>query len=198
MDFPTFEKIWNEAIEPEAKKITDENTEILIFNQNSKLAIFNRYNELNKICKKNFMFHSDGLLDRHKVSAALVIAIVQTQPLISTLITDAYGDYYAFNETLAFRVALSLITNYVNKDPNAEQKINKFTLPIIQNADANRKETYQDVFCKMIRLDSAYNQISVLSLANILFLLESYSLLFDISEEHTQPNKSSSENDSIT
>lgn len=179
MDLQTFDRIWDEAIEPEAKKIVDENTKILAFNPNSKIAIFNRYNELNKICKKNFMFHSDGLIDRHKVSAALVIAIVQTQPLVTNVITNAYGDYYAFNETLAFRVALSLIKGYVNNNPTTKQRIEKFTLPTVQNTD----ETYQEIFCKMIRLDSAYNQISILSLANIFFLLESYSLLFDLSTE---------------
>lgn len=181
MELYTFEKIWDEGIVPEAKRIVDENAGLLIFNEDSKIAVFNRYNEVNKICKLNFMFDSDGLLDRHKVCAALIIAIVQVRPLISNRIADNYGNYYAFNEKLAFIIALSVLASYVNKADN-RNKIEQFVFPEISNSE----ELYEDIFCKMIRLDSCYNQLSILSIANILFLLEKYTLLAESISDKTE------------
>lgn len=172
MELNTFETIWNDGIVPEAKRIVNENTGLLVFNEGAKIAIYNRYNELNRVCKINFMFDSMGLLDRHKVCAALIIAIVQVRPLVSHIVTDEYGNYYAFNEKLAFIVALSVLAGYINKADN-EYTIDEFVFPELSNSD----EKYEDIFCKMIRLDSCYNQLSVLSIANILFLLEKYTLL---------------------
>lgn len=177
MNAVTFNTIWTDGIVVEAKNIVNDNAGFVIFNEKTKEAILDRYNELNKMCKTHFMFHSDGLLDRHKVCASLIIAIVQIRPLTSDRPTDSFGDYYAFNEKLAFRVALSVLASYVNHARN-DEKIDRFIFPEMKNTD----EQYEDVFCKMIRLDNCYNQLSVLSIANILFLLERYTLLYDSKE----------------
>lgn len=70
---------------------------------------------------------------------------------------------------MALSVGLQVLKGYLN---NSDDKadIDKFYFPPTNNEN----EIYQDVFCRLLRFDLAYNQASVLSIANILYFVENY------------------------
>ena len=172
MNITEFETIWNDGITPTAHEIVDAYPNIVEFHSESKMQIFDRYNEINQRCKKNFMHNNSGLLDRHKVSAALMIAICESRPLYNEIKTNPDGREYVFNERLALEVGLQVLKGYLNNN-DEKTNIEEFYFPPTNN----QNEIYKDVFCRLIRFDIAYNQVSVLSIANILYFIESYTYL---------------------
>lgn len=169
MTIEEFNIIWNEGIIPEAQEIVDAYEGIVEFHQESKMQIFDRYNEINQRCKKDFMHNSFGLLDRHKVSAALILAICETRSLYNKQKKDSDGKEYVFNERLALKVGLQVLKGYLNNSDDKED-VDKFYFPPTNNEN----EIYQDVFCRLLRFDLAYNQASILAIANILYFVENY------------------------
>lgn len=169
MTIEEFDTIWDEGIVPEAQDIVNANEGIVEFHQESKMQVFDRYHEINKRCKKDFMQNSAGLLDRHKVSAALILAISETRLLYNKQKKDSDGKEYVFNEKLALNVGLQLLKGYLNNSEDKSDVVH-FYFPPTNNSD----EIYQDVFCRLLRLDLAYNQASVLAIANILYFIENY------------------------
>ncbi len=169
MTIEEFDIIWNEGIVPAAQEIVDAYEGIVEFHQESKMQVFDRYSEINQRCKKDFMHNSLGLLDRHKVCAALILGICETRLLYNKQKKDSDGKEYVFNERLALRVGLQVLKGYLNNNDDKED-IDKFYFPPTNNEN----EIYQDVFCRLLRFDLVYNQASVLAIANILYFVESY------------------------
>lgn len=169
MTIDEFQTIWDEGIVPEAQNIVNINEGIVEFHQESKMQVFDRYNEINQRCKKDFMHDHTGLLDRHKVSAALILAICESRLLYNKQKKDSDGKEYVFNEVLALKIGLQVLKGYLNNSDDKEN-VHQFYFP----ATNNPKELYQDVFCRLLRFDLAYNQASVLAIANILYFIENY------------------------
>lgn len=169
MTIEEFDIIWNDGIEPEAKDIVDANEGTVEFYQESKMQVFDRYSEINQRCKRDFMHDTVGLLDRHKVSASMILAICQTRLLYNKQKKDSDGKEYVFNEILALKVGLQLLKGYLNNNKDQEN-IDEFYFPVTNNPT----EKYEYFLCRLLRFDLAYNQASVLAIANILYFIENY------------------------
>lgn len=167
----TYTTLWKVGIQLKAKEIVNENKGIVVFDENSKDTILNEYNKLRDYVKMSFMRDPNGLLDRHKVCACLIYAIVKSKPLIYNDIVDEYGKQRIFNENLAMSVGLSLLYNFILRGDEKNSKwMNKgFCFP-----KTERDSTYQELLCLMLYYDVKNNHYSILALANILFMIEEY------------------------
>ncbi len=125
----TWDKIWN-VISPEISRYRLQYGD-LYFDETCKDDILTTYNELVNYIKVHYMnFNEDSHeIDRHKTSAALIIAIVQNQPL--KMVSEKYyngSKIWLFNEQIAITAGLSLMIAFEksqikkNESLNQEQK----------------------------------------------------------------------------
>ncbi len=172
----TFDALWNNGISIKAERIVDENKGNVVFDRESKERIFKEYNKLRDYTKISFMQNPDGLLDRHKVCACLIYAIIKSKPLVYDNNENGVGMQYVFNESLAITIGLSLLYNYIvsSGSENAQWLKSGFVFP---KTDENRQASYESLLCLMLFYDVKNKQYSILALANILFMIEEYTKL---------------------
>lgn len=175
----TYDVLWKDGIKIKAEQIVNENSGTVVFDLQSKERIFKEYCKLRDYTKVSFMRNPDGLLDRHKVCACLILAIVKSKPLVYED-DDAGGIKKIFNENLAMTIGLSLLYNFIiSSDKNNETWLKKgFCFP-----STVRDATYQELLCLMLYYDIKNNQYSILALSNILFMIEAYTKQGNIVEE---------------
>jgi hypothetical protein len=116
------------------------------------------------------MRNPNGLLDRHKVCACMILAIAKSKPLVYED-NDVGGIKKIFNENLAMTIGLSLLYNFIiSSYQNNETWLRQgFSFPA-----TDRDATYQELLCLMLYYDIKNNQCSILALSNILFMIEAY------------------------
>lgn len=171
----TFDTLWNNGIKPKSKEIVNNNVGIVTFDAASYERIFCEYNKLKDFAKISYMRDPDGLLDRHKVCACLIIAIIKSKPLVYDEREDVFGMKKIFNENLAITIGLSLLYNFISDadgGKNKEWLKDGFEFPV-----SKRDSTYQELLCLMLHYDVMNNQYSILAVSNILYLIEEYTKL---------------------
>ena len=115
------------------------------------------------------------LLDRHKVCAAMTVAILKCRPITCDSINDKDGNFKlseacTVNEQLAFYCSWSLLIGFIQAaDKNAEGR--KFVLP-----PTNHNDNFVNTFTRALFAANVQNSLSPELLANIYFLLEIYNL----------------------
>lgn len=174
MQKETFDKIWEKGILYKGRQIVDSNVGKVVFDEKAKDRILNEYNKLRDYSKVSYMRNPDGLLDRHKVCACLIIAISKTAPLIDSSSQGVSDLKNIYNENLAISVGLSLLRQYIitaNKGKKEYIKIFEkgFIFP-----ETERDTRYQELLCLMLSYDIENGHYSILALANILFMIEEY------------------------
>lgn len=171
----TFNTIWDKGIAVKARQIVDDNRDYVDFDLNSKKRILNEYNKLRDFTKISYMDNPDGLLDRHKVCACLIIAIIKAKPLIYNEANNVLNMKAIYNENLAMTVGLSVLRQYIitKGDDLSEMFKEGFVFP-----KTNFNAKYQELTCLMLNYDVAKGNYSILALANILFMIEEYSKLY--------------------
>lgn len=167
----TYEILWKDGIKVMAERIVKDNVGKVVFDSEAKERIFNEYCKLRDYTKVSFMRNPDGLLDRHKVCACLILAIVKSKPMVYEDNDDNFGIRSIYNENLAMTVGLSLLYNFiVSANGNNANWLEKgFCFP-----NTERDATYQELLCLMLYYDIKNNQYSILALSNILFMIEAY------------------------
>lgn len=175
----TYDVLWKDGIKIKAEQIVNENSGTVVFDLQSKERIFKEYCKLRDYTKVSFMRNPDGLLDRHKVCACLIFAIVKSKPLVYED-DDIGGIKKIFNENLAMTIGLSLLYNFIiSSDKNNETWLKRgFCFP-----STDRDATYQELLCLMLYYDIKNNQYSILALSNILFMIEAYTKQGNVVEE---------------
>lgn len=119
--------------------------------------------------------NSNQLLDRHKVCAAMTVAILKCRPITCERINDVDGsfklsDACTINEQLAFYSSWSLMIGFIQaSSANAEKK--RFVLP-----PTTHNDNFVNTFTRSLFVANVQNSLSPELLANIYFLLESYNL----------------------
>lgn len=127
----------------------------------------NEVNKMTSYIKNNIIITSE--MDRHKISACLTYAIIKYSPFsISKKGYNLENLFYA-NELLGIYSAISLLECY-NKDL-------KIVFPNTQYT-SNDIDPYIKTLCTSLYVSKNNKQLkyNILSLANILFLLEEYSI----------------------
>ena len=210
MNDKTYAQIRKVVIEPAFNSLQDSYGGI-IFPEYSHTEIRSYYEDLLGYAKRHYMANQEGLLNRHKVSAALMIAILKAKPIKKvdaiyyTANESGESTAWPFNESLAITVALSvlrcfikarvyyafsgkLVSKHIFEDVCKEDlEIFAGGVPISQQElDDWEWELYQ------VRQDGAYN---VLAIAHILSNLEkSARLEYFINHKERTPTYPESKN----
>lgn len=182
VDYKSYLSYFSKIIDPVAKDYCKEQLGF-VYHPNARELIWKKYVAFNEFCKNNYMKNSEKLLDRHKVCACYIYAILDADVLknVAAIESGRYDDFLA-NERLALCFGMSLLralilqeTEDLNDDNNKEllrKAFNgEFLFPKANHGDYKNNLLIQLYNTKV---NKNYN---VLSLAETLYLLEVYNLL---------------------
>lgn len=139
------------------------------FLKKKKAAMFRSYSAVRNSVKLNYMQNPKGLLDRHKCAAAFMIAFLSQ---------TALEDKNVNKEKTAILIGLYILKLFINS-PNegysdpvmaAHIEVNGFRFPKCKCDEG----VYLHNWALGIHYDHKDGNLSVLSLANALFMLEAY------------------------
>lgn len=169
--------ICNELIEKEICNYCDVYKDSLELIPNWKEEIWDKYVQLNRYCKDNYMQEAMGKIDRHKVAACYIIAIASVKPM---RFIKKHEKYIAVNESLAITVGLSMLRAFflamVDEKKSGEERkilISKFDkgIKVPDNSLVNHGQ-YLDNFASELYFAISEGNINILSVAHELYLLE--------------------------
>lgn len=148
--------------------------------KNINKKIFKYYQRKRNFVRYNYMSKKTPVaLDRHKVAACMVYAILKAYPLkINRWISNLPERIILANEYLAFYVALNLIEMYevdVRKEKGI-QKDYQIIVPRTYHEEDKPQNTYESNLCKAWNYIKIHNmeQFDVFGYANVFFLLQKY------------------------
>lgn len=181
-DRTSYEKIWEVIISKEINNYKKAYINCIEIIPNAKEEIWKKYVYYNTYCKVNYMKSSREKIDRHKVAACYMAAIVMAAPVKFVQQIDGENVELALNETLAISVGLSLVRAFtmarINEDNGLdvrqkESLIKKFDdgMKTPENGFVNHG-FYIDNFANELHFAVMEGKLSILSLAHELFLLE--------------------------
>lgn len=151
---------------------------------NAKELVWKNYVSFNRACRSRYMLNPDGLLDRHKVCACYMFAILASDILsLDGFETPAEGTYVVVNEHLAITVGMTLLRSFIiSSVQNSQDFDEQKKLELIARVDdgihfpETNHGTYHSNFASELYFTKKENNYNILSLANTLYLLEVYSL----------------------
>ena len=181
-DRESYEIIWEEIIEKEINNFMDSYYGYICLIPNAKEEIWKKYVFLNNHCKVNYMVSRDKKIDRHKIAACYMKSVLLVAPLRFSKKNEHGEDALALNERLAITVGLSLVCAFVisaiKKQENIPQEerqklIDKFDKGInVPSGNLVNHGDYMENYCKELFFNAMEGDLSVLSLAHELYLLE--------------------------
>lgn len=182
VDKNSYDKIWEIVISPTIKEYQSTFSEIILAN-NAKEVIWEEYVRLNKYCKNHYMQDNAGKLDRHKVCACYMYAIMQANVLDCRLAgSDTERSYLALNENLAITVGMSVLTAFIKSSINNNEMSQQEKAVLMSRIDSGIKfpecnhGNYRNNFVSELHYTHEERNYNILSLANTLFLLETHTL----------------------
>lgn len=181
-DRESYNVVWETVIKKEIENYQKCYTGCIELVPCAEEAIWEKYIFLNRYCKLNYMASTEGKLDRHKVAACYMMAILIVSPMRFSVKRDSAENALALNEGLALTVGLSLVRAFAisaieeNKNLDQMQKdefISKFESGIkIPEGELVNHGDYWTNFCSELYYELIEGKLSILSLAHELYLLE--------------------------
>lgn len=172
----SYEEIWNKIINPEINRYKNEVPSVSC-TSSAKDDIFQQYIEFNNHCKNTYMANPNNILDRHKVSACYMLAILSASPLSFNM---SYEDdiLITINEHLAITVGLSILRAFIETEnlQKGEKGTNHSDIFLPYTDHGN----YRDIFAVELYFTRKEKNYNMLSLSNTLFLLEQYNKLKEV------------------
>lgn len=183
----TYDKIWTDLIQPTFGTYENK-TGKLLCPVSGKEEIFTYYTELNAYAKAHYMAEGTSRLNRHKVCAGMMIAILKAKPIkkIDPIYYQPDHDgkmtVWPYNESLAVTVGLSILRAFIlkrQKDAFSGKAVPRKVFDGVCKEDAQifangipitdkeRKEWEWELY--QIRQDGAYN---LLTMAHVLSGIE--------------------------
>lgn len=182
-DYEAYCDFWEMVISPLLGAYEEKYSGITI-DKYAKEIIWTEYYRLNQLCKLYYMEEADGLLDRHKVCACYIYAIVKSQVMDCELAkTLRERRYLALNEQLAITAGLSLLRAYIESSIDANHELDDDKKKVFKTRISEgikfphtNHGTYRDNFASELHYTRESGYYNILSLSNTLFLLETYTL----------------------
>lgn len=183
IDQNSYQKIWDVVIYPTIQDYQNRYSEIAVA-YNAQEVIWQEYVKFNMHCKSTYMRDLGGKLDRHKVCACYMYAIVKAGTLSCRLAgSDTESRYLALNENLAITVGMSVLRAFIMASINCNEELSVEAKKAFCNRlnngmvfpDCNHGD-YRSNFVSELYYTKKENSYNVLSLANTLFLLEIHTL----------------------
>lgn len=183
----TLDRIWNTIVVPTFEEMNG-TLGGLICPSYEKGVFKTHYDEITRHAKEMYMRDSDSPLNRHKVAAAIMIALLKTKPIKKVDASYYQADFaghikhWPMNESLAITVALSVLRAFIlgrvdyafSGHPisrsvfcnviREDKEIFGKEIPI---SDTERMEWEWELY--QVRLDGSYN---LLTIAHMLKLME--------------------------
>lgn len=182
MDYKTYCVYYEKVIIPVFENYKKEFDGIII-HPDAKNKIWNKYEFLNEHCKQVYMKHPENLIDRHKVVACYICAILQANVITSQLsLIEGDDTNLLLNERLAFCFGMTMLRSFILdasdrvKEEELKNKIKQsldvnFSFPICNHGNYKDNFLSQLYFC---RIEQNYN---ILGLAESLYFIELYHLI---------------------
>lgn len=173
-----FEDIWNNIILGLYNEITPQDD--LYIKARSKKKIFKKYQKQKTYLKLNYMENPNTHLDRHKIAACMLYAIVKVHPIrikrISIWKNYLNGkkftpQYLMLNEYLGLYTAFSIVESFRTYEQSEENEVGFKRKGIVQPITTNGEDYIYNT-CLDLYLSRKKNKINVLTFANVFFLLE--------------------------
>lgn len=169
--------VWN-AILKESSIMMEKDSALVMYTDSEKLFHQN-FNYYYSLIIDKFMKTWDKHLDRHKIAAVIICSILKSNILgiaCGKESNQTIDDIFLANEKLALNIALSdmyqrlISENREGKIPY-EEIFSDYVFPKPLSCDRE----YTEVICRDLYFCKRYFELDPLSIANLLFLLESYS-----------------------
>lgn len=164
---PLIENVW-ELVKEESKKYTEGNSRF-IFNE-SKYKDFKKTFKTNyEKIREEYMLPSVNNLDRHKVSAIIIISLLEVNAISYKDLEQ--GSIFIGAELLALKVGLAYLVEKLNEklqEKGVKQKIEEFKLPNAQSCGT----PYMEIMCRNLYYAKNDYKLNPLDLADRLFLVE--------------------------
>ncbi|MBF0233929.1 MAG: hypothetical protein HQK65_12950 [Desulfamplus sp.] len=176
----TFDKLWDECF---LRKYKDLKRDIpnLFINTKGKDSVYSKYQSFNEGVHQ-LMRDPKEVLDRHKVSAILVAAILDERPLEmtgnNTINTNPIKGYYS-NEIFAYHCALQLLRQFLIADRSSVEA-EKFGCYLKENPFCfphTSEEHYTTHMAKMLFYSRTQNKFNIFLFAMLLHQIEVYTIL---------------------
>jgi len=170
--------VWNVLLS-EAEKLCREDKNLVVYND-AKQVFFENFDYYENLIFDNFMQRDDPL-DRHKIAAIIVCAILRANLVgITAKAEDKHGAYkdenaFLANEKLALSTALShmlsqLELEFENGDIPYKEMISEYILP----RPISCSRSFDEVLCRDFYYAKKHFKLNPLTLANIFFMIEAY------------------------
>lgn len=182
LDYSSYEKYYDQIIYPVMLEYEEKNAGVIL-SPNAKEKIWDSYAEFNMHCKKHYMKDQEKLIDRHKLIACYMYAILQAEPIFCT-ISFQQGDNSALllNERLSLCFGMTMLRaliceeiTYLKANRDFKDKIRSIFEDDICFPKTNHGDYKHNLLVQLYhtRMEKNYN---ILSLAETLYLLECFNL----------------------
>lgn len=191
-----FAKICNKIIRPLGNKMVKNLDATFVLCDKQVYLEYQRQKTLFRhLCNKNIYDENEkNLLDRHKVCAALCVALLYSNPIYSE--DDTFDDNQInlgkgikLNEQLAIASSLCLLRSFITFESNDGKKSNNyfnidnfFEFPSPHQGD----EPYVDALVRTVFFARLCGQLNLYLLAHIFFIIEQYHFL-SITNQNQNP-----------
>lgn len=179
MNESKFEEIWGEIAERWIVRISEKNP-LARRKDNAKSLVLKEYKDINKRYH-HLMLDKAANIDRHKVAACYVYAILKVSPIKCPKPGGVYDEKhlqkeYLLNEILSWAVAVSVLRSFME-----ERCVQSGDILFLEFIKANgfqypktEHDTYHEHMYKSLFNSRKTNQFDVFTFAHVLFLIESY------------------------
>lgn len=180
-DKSAFDKVWDSIVQT-VELINESHPErVLEIREGAKDAIWETYRSFNAFCRKHYMDSEADRVDRHKVCACYMFAILKGG-LINNQELESDSKKYLFDEKIAVTVGMTLLRAFtisaIDKSEHSVQE-KQLLKERIENGIAFPKTNhgnYRTNFEIELYHTKTEENYNILSLSNTLYLLETITL----------------------
>ena len=172
-----FEIVW-QLISGAVETHNDRHPEcILSIKEDAKGEIWRQYLSFNKFCRETYMSKDVQLLDRHKVCACYMFAIIKAG-LLKYDEKGEHGRVYLYDESIAITVGMSLLRAFIIASINHTDIDETEKQVLVDRVDNGIKfpKAHHGEYVDNFKLELYYTKkegnYNILSIAHTLFLLE--------------------------
>lgn len=149
------------------------------FNSRKAMKVYDFYEKKRRYVRRYFMEKENQLIDRHKIGAIFIYAVLKSKPFsVNKLISDLPDPLLMANEYLAIYMGLSIVESYrkYSSATTANQVSENLILPSTYHGGTPQDcgEEYINNICKALYYIKNPNYFDIFAYADILFLLEKY------------------------
>lgn len=168
--------IWN-YVKQQVQEIVCEFPEHFKFNHNGEKNFNKNFDIYYDFIKSAVMYNDVQELDRHKLAAIIICAIIKAEALQQITNYDKEGYIFDGNEKIAVNIGMSYMESslkeLLSKRPEEAKKFKEFILPEASMCNTD----YISILCRNLCFARKYYDLNPIDLANTLFLVEYTTLI---------------------